>query len=586
MPVALLLALLVALVVAAALLVPRALAAKDALEEAAPLAGQIKDQILAGDTAGATASSDRLRASAARARAETDAGVWRAFEWVPVLGPNLRAVRVVATSVDELATNAIAPAAGLSVEALKPVGGAIDVGGLSRIAELVGQAADTVDTVSAELGSVDTAPLLEPVADAVGRLDDSVSDLADVLRPARTVLSILPTALGAEGPRSYLLIFQNNAEIRTTGGNPAAIARVTAEDGRLQIAQQASSRDFINNRPEPIIPLNPETRALYGERVGTWMQDITFTPDFTESAGLMRAFWAESFGTPVDAVVSFDPVALSYLLEATGPIQLATGDVLTAENAVPLLLNEAYLRYPKNEAQDAFFASAASVIFSAVTSGDTDAEALLAGLGRAVDEGRLLYSSSDPAERAIVGASPVAGPLPADNADATVLGVFLNDLTVGKMDYFLDVELDATSTQCEAPADPRFTASARLHNRVDAAVRDSLPTTVRADAYGYHGAIHTDVLVYGPVGSRIESVEVDGEIVGIGDRFDGETRELTHLGRPVLQVPILLRMQGDATVTVVFAGGGDAAGPLGPFEARLTPTVWESPKTVNAPGCR
>ena len=37
------------------------------------------------------------------------------------------------------------------------------------------------------------------------------------------------------------------------------------------------------------------------------MPDITLTPDFTESAELMRAYWAESFGTPIDGVVSFDP---------------------------------------------------------------------------------------------------------------------------------------------------------------------------------------------------------------------------------------------------------------------------------------
>ena len=39
---------------------------------------------------------------------------------------------------------------------------------------------------------------------------------------------------GADGPRDYLLVFQNNAEIRATGGLPGSWARLHAEDGKLE----------------------------------------------------------------------------------------------------------------------------------------------------------------------------------------------------------------------------------------------------------------------------------------------------------------------------------------------------------------
>src|SRR5690606_5018452 len=141
-----------------------------------------------------------------------------------------------------------------------------------------------------------------------------------------TTLQLLPGALGAEGPRNYLMLFQNNAEARGAGGNPAAILLVNVTDGRISIAQQASSTDFQNARPTPVTALDPETTARYGDKVGRYMQDIMLTPDFTESADIMRAWWAETFGTPIDAVVSFDPVALGYLLGATGPVTLPTGE--------------------------------------------------------------------------------------------------------------------------------------------------------------------------------------------------------------------------------------------------------------------
>ncbi len=570
-----------------ALLVPSALQAKDALQAAVPLAGQAKDEILSGDSEAATQTVAELIDVTSEAQEATDTKLWRSLEWMPVVGENLRGVRIASAAVQTLAIEVLEPATALNLDLLKPKDGAMDVAAIQALVPMIDTASRATTSIAAELGELDTGVLIGPVKDGVEKLDDAITQLDSMVGPAKTVLQILPAALGADGQRNYLLIFQNNAEIRTTGGNPAAIALITADNGRIDIAQQASSSDFNNNRDTPIIPLNPETQALYGDRVGNWMQDITFTPDFSESTELMRAFWAESFGTPIDAVVSFDPVALSYLLEATGPITLETGDVLTADNAVQLFLNEVYFRYPKNTDQDLFFASATQSIFSAITSGSADTKALVTALSRAVDEGRLLFSSNDAEQMELIGSSPIAGPLPVDNSDATVLGVFFNDLTVGKMDYYLHASVDAESTQCQVGSPATFTATTHMKNVVNAELRDSLPMYIKANAYGFHGAIHTDVMVYGPVGTRVSSVEIDGEVVGIGDRWDGEYREMTHNGRPVLQVPILLRMETEADITVTFEAAEDQpASSFGPFQTRVTPTVHETPVTVSTPGCQ
>ena len=88
--------------------------------------------------------------------------------------------------------------------------------------------------------------------------------------------------------------------------------------------------------------------------------------------------WLRETGVDVSGVISLDPVSLSYLLEATGPVALPTGDVLTSENAVDLLLNGVYLRYADPRDQDAFFAAAAGSVFGALTS--IEAPQLAAGL--------------------------------------------------------------------------------------------------------------------------------------------------------------------------------------------------------------
>jgi hypothetical protein len=186
----------------------------------------------------------------------------------------------------------------------------------------VTQAADTVDKAATDLESIDQDALIPQVKDALAKLTGSVSEIQPMLGPAKDIIGILPAALGADGPRNYLTVFQNNAESRGTGGNPAAIIMITADQGRISITEQASSSDFKNGRAEPVAELNPETVAIYGDKIGRYVQDTTLAPDFTETAGILRAFWEESFGTRVDAVVSFDPVALSYLLKATGPVSV------------------------------------------------------------------------------------------------------------------------------------------------------------------------------------------------------------------------------------------------------------------------
>src|SRR5690606_7427381 len=95
-------------------------------------------------------------------------------------------------------------------------------------------------------------------------------------------------------------------------------------------------------------------------------------PDFAQTADLARAFWAESLGNPGDSVLAIDPVLLSYILKATGPVELPTGDQLTSDNVVDELLSKVYWKFPGDteesaRQQDEYFALAAGGIFGQVT---------------------------------------------------------------------------------------------------------------------------------------------------------------------------------------------------------------------------
>ncbi|MBO0980991.1 DUF4012 domain-containing protein [Microbacterium sp. SD291] len=584
---------LIGLVVAALVIVPRiadrAFAARDALQEAIPLANTVKDQIASGNVEEAKATIAKLSVLTGEAREQTDDEMWKNLEWVPVVGPNLHAVRVASAVTDDLVTDALTPATSLNLASLRPAGGAIDLNAITAMSGAVTQAADALDDAAAELGTIDRDALIPQVEDGIAKLDDAVVSLQPALGPARDIIGILPTALGADGPRNYLMLFQNVAESRGTGGNPAALVLVTADQGRITISQQASSGDFKNRRETPIIPIAPETEALYGDKIGRWMMDVTLTPDFTETAQIIRAFWAESVGTPVDAVMSFDPVALGYLLKATGPVTVSPQTVeveghsiqvldraveLNGDNAAAILLNQVYSMIPDTVEQDAFFALAAQSVFGAVTSGSGEPMALLKALSQAADEGRLMYVPTSEPEAALVGDSRLSGRLPADNATTTMLGAYVNDITEGKLDYYLQLDIAATTTQCQAPDAPSFTTSATLTNTLAPDQVAGLATYIAPGRFFAKGDISTDLVLYGPVGSTFASATVDGAGVGV--------TALPHLGRPAVKINVVNAPGQTHTIAATFTG---AAGEYGPLEVRHTPLVRTTNVAIDAPGC-
>ncbi|WP_417508024.1 DUF4012 domain-containing protein [Microbacterium sp.] len=565
----------------------RAMSARDSLQQAMPLATVAKDQILAGDAEDAVATTTQLASLTADAREQTDDEVWKSLEWIPVVGANLHAVRTAAIVTDDLVTGALTPATSLNIKALTPVDGAVNLEAITEMQAAVTQAAETVDKAATELETIDQNALIPQVADALVKLTGAVDELQPMLGPAKDIIGVLPTALGADGPRNYLMMFQNNAESRGTGGNPAALVLLTADQGRISITQQASSGDFNNGRATPIIDLDPETVALYGDKIGRYVQDTTLSPEFSETAEIVRAFWAESFGTPVDAVVSFDPVALSYLLQATGPVtvpeyveiegynvEIADQPVeLNADNAVSYLLNQIYAEIKQPELQDAFFATAAGTIFDAVTSGSADPKALLEALTKAINEGRLMYVPTDVAEAELIGETRLSGTLPSTNEFETLLGVYVNDITEGKLDYYMQLEIVAASAQC-SPEPSTFTTTATLTNTLAPDDVDALAPYISPARFFPKGVISTDLVLYGPVGATAATVSVNGEPVSFS--------AVTHVGRPAVKINVENPPSETRTIVVGFTASD---GQYGSLSVRHTPMVRDTPVSLATAGC-
>ncbi|MGC0368440.1 DUF4012 domain-containing protein [Microbacterium sp. SLBN-111] len=519
--------------------------AQKELRAAQPLVGKLQNQFGDEDRTELDASVQQLQQHASTARGAVDTWVWQAAEQAPFVGSTLHAVRQTAVAVDDLAEGVLPVLSDMDPSLLRPRGGSFDVAALAGLSGPISTAAAASGSAAGALADVDLSATPTALRGPLTQLAGVVEALHPALDRANEILPVLPSMMGQDGPKYYLLLVQNNAEARGTGGIPASIVRLRFENGKMEIVDQATSRDFKNDRAEPIVPLDPEVVKLYDDKVGRYSQDITSTPDFALSAQLAKEFWAQSYGTPVDGVISIDPVTLSYILEATGPITLATGDSLTSSDAVRVLLSDVYARYPLNADQDAFFASAAVKVFDAVSSGDFSPTAFAAALVRAVDENRVLFHSFDPEVEAGFAGSRLLGPLPETDAGGDpTLGVFVNDLTEGKLSYYTWMSAEVEVDRCSSL--PTYTTVVTFVNGLDQATSDSLGRYVNGANHYAKGTIGTDLQFYGPTGSTFVGAALDGVDVSI---TTGE-----HLGRPVGRMWVVNPPQVVHTLAVRFQG--------------------------------
>ncbi|OZD31245.1 hypothetical protein CH252_39920 [Rhodococcus sp. 06-1477-1B] len=485
------------------------------------------------DPSSAIAALGSVGDDTSAARALTSDPVWRLAETLPWIGPQLSAVAQTTAAVDTAATQAFAPlsaaSAGLSADALRPVDGSIDVSRIAAVEPAAAAAASTLDEAADDVESIDRAPLIGRVADAVtrsGRLLRTAADAADALHRAT---QLLPAMLGADRPRSTLVLFENNAEWRSLGGVVGAVAQMNAQNGRIALVAQASTADFAALGDAPVAELPADVTDLYDTRPARFIQNTTQVPDFSVGAPLARDMWRRLTGTTVDSVVALDPVTLSYILRATGPVSLPSGDELTADDALPLLLSDVYRRFPDPRKQDAFFQSASAAVVQALAEGKADPAQLIDAVSRAGRERRLLVWNADADEQGILDGTTLQGALPISDTSRSTFGVYLNDGTGSKMDYYLQPRVE--TAWCSSD-----TASLHVTLRNDAPDPATLPPYVTGGGeYGVPvGDALTGVYMYLPPGADVIDRRTTSE--GSAPGFAGGT----HEGRQVVKWSVQL----------------------------------------------
>ncbi|PNI07371.1 hypothetical protein CXX84_17405 [Arthrobacter sp. AFG7.2] len=536
----------------------RASTIRTELEAATRLLPEIKVELQGNNAPQAAVIVEDVKAHTALAKEAASDPVWVMTSVVPGIGPNLSAVGEVARSADDVATLALAPLAdvaqSLEWDKLLPSSSGTNVAALAAASPSVTSAAHAVQASADRLHRIDESTLLPQVQEPLRQAREQLREVTGALNAAADASRVLPAMLGGEESRSYLLIIQNNAEVRASGGIPGALAVLNLNQGKLTLGEQSSASDI--GVMVPVVPVDRSQQQIYSGRLGKFMQDVNLTPDFPSAAQAAEAMWERKTGQQVDGVLSVDPVALSYILQATGPVKLDEPDgnvigtaglptELTSENLVQTLLSDVYSHIEQPDLQDAYFASVAERVFESLADGRSEPATLITGITRGTNEGRVLVWSGTAREQAILANYPVSGSVGGPSVAPAEFGAYFNDGTGAKMDYYVKRTVQLIK-ECPRDGYEQITLRVTSINTAPADAATSLPTYVTgAGNFGVPpGSVQTNIVAYGPVQAQVETAKLDGQKTEFAPYF--------HSNRPVGILAIRLAPGESRTVDFTF----------------------------------
>jgi len=213
-----------------------------------------------------------------------------------------------------------------TLDALAPLtdklGGGQEIDLLAEALPVISAAAPQMQDADARLAQAQalragiTGDLHPRLAAQLPRLDR----LLPLARAGLRAVQFAPALLGADGPRTYLILAQNNHELRGTGGFISGAGFIRLDGGRiidLKLSDAYSVDDLTQPHPTPPRALTEQM----GIQILT-LRDSNWSPDFPESGEVARALFAQDRGIATDGTIALDLEAVRLLVGALGPLQV------------------------------------------------------------------------------------------------------------------------------------------------------------------------------------------------------------------------------------------------------------------------
>lgn len=250
--------------------------------------------------------------------------------------------------------------------------------------------------------SPSTRALLQKVDQGLTLLEPLLTDeMLDLIR-------LFPRLSGSfgNGPQTYLVLAQNEDELRPSGGFLTAVGRITVENGRVREIHFQSS-DSLDDFSKPY-PIPPWQLREYMRSELFLLRDANWFSDFPTTVRWVKFLYKYGYPGDIAGVITVDQYALSQILKVIGPVSVpGENDPISSETVLDYLRSERaiFLGTPQPERagdRKQFIGNLASALSQKIIQKNYSTTALFETFLRLLDEKHVLLYFEDPEAQAFV----------------------------------------------------------------------------------------------------------------------------------------------------------------------------------------
>lgn len=550
---------------------------KSQAKETVEIVGGLKDKVTSGDFSTLPDDAKKIDGLCSSMKKETSSPVWTMASFIPVYGSDINAARTMVDALSDVSSGALVPMADNLAQATPGKlfqDGTINVSALQAVADSLSDSSKAFKSANKKVQGIGDTHIAQ-VTELVDKAKDGFATLDGVVDAAEKIAPVLPQMLGANGQtRNYLLYAMNNVEIRACGGFGGSQGLISVTDGQMSIGEFVPRIGLSED--EAVESVDEEDEALFGNHSNLYNSGNTYSPDWPRNSQRVAALWKSQYGQDVDGVVGIDPVFLQYLLGLVGNVSLPDGTVVDGTNAAKVLMHDVYWNYPVEES-DGIFAAVASAAFDKILGGigDVDVTKLVGAFERGAEEGRLIaWMRNDDEQNAIKETGIDASlPDPDDPSADPVAGVYFNNLSFSKLDWYLNADTQIGQGVKNGDGTCSYRITVTLTNIMTQEEAGKLPDYVAA---GASDAARDDerlnVSVFAPTGGNISDLTVEGTQFGLG--------AATWHGIPFYSGTVDLHAGETTTITYTLTTSAEAGDK--PLTLRQTPTCQAARDSASA----
>ncbi len=346
------------------------------------------------------------------------------------------------------------------------------------------------------------------IKNLVSGVSANLASLRRKLESGQNMLAMYPYVAGFDSPKTFLILLQNNAELRPSGGFIGSVGKLVLNSGKVQEFTVQDVYVYDGQLKGHVDPPKPIAEILKQEH--WYLRDSNWDPDFRTSGQKAQWFYEKITNEKVDGVVGVTMQLLLDILKQTGPIELTDyKDTITAENFFSKSFY--YTKtdfFPGSTQKKDFLGDVANTILSKISSADEKLNAkLISVILESLEKKDIQLYFSNPELFTLSTASSWSGAWPnqtscvnrADNKFCFYDYVGIVDANVGinKVNFFVKPE-KSLDILMDENGEIKYSLVLTYHNTSVAAI-------------GGGGAYTNYLRVYLPKDARISQIAVGGK---------------------------------------------------------------------------